>query len=56
MLKHKVKNNYIISQNNASDLSMPMLSDLEEVNKSISIVNKSFLTLGKPLRLENTLV
>jgi len=32
-----------------------MLSDLEEVKKSISIVNKSFLTLVKPLRLEQNI-
>jgi hypothetical protein len=33
-----------------------MLRDLEVVNKSLSIFNKSFLTLGKPLRLEHTFV
>lgn len=33
-----------------------MLRDLEVVNKSLSIVNKSFLTLGKPLRLEHMFV
>lgn len=33
-----------------------MLRDLEVVNTSLSNFNKSFLTLGKPLRLEHTFV
>lgn len=43
-----VKNNYILSQYNAADLSM--LSNFEVLKEKLSIVNKSFLTLGKPLR------
>jgi hypothetical protein len=31
-----------------------MLSDFEEFKKLLSVVNKSFVTIGKPLKLHNT--
>jgi hypothetical protein len=47
-----VNNNYIIAHYNAADL--PMLSDFEVLKQQLSIVNKSFVSLGKPLRYLNT--
>jgi hypothetical protein len=49
-----VKNNYILAHYNAADLSM--LSDFDEIKEKLSIVNKSFLTLGKPLEYKHTFV
>ena len=49
-----VKNNYIISHYNAADLSM--LSDFEVLKEKLSIVNKSFITLGKPLKWEGCFI
>lgn len=43
-----VKNTYIIAHYNVADLSM--LSDFEELKTKLSIVNNSFVSLGKPLR------
>jgi hypothetical protein len=47
-----VKNNFIIAHYNTTDLSM--LSDFEEIKKKLSIVNKSFVSLGKPLKFAHT--
>jgi hypothetical protein len=44
-----VKNFYIIAHYNAADL--PMLSDFEDIKLKVSIVNKSFITLGKPFNI-----
>lgn len=33
-----------------------MLNDWDVLKKSLSIVNKSFVSLGKPLRFEHTFV
>jgi hypothetical protein len=41
-----VRNTFVISHNNASEFSM--LQDFEELKNKISIVGKSFVTLGKP--------
>ena len=49
-----VKNNYILAHYNAADLSM--LDDFEDLKKNLSIVNKSFVSLGKPLRFESAFV
>lgn len=49
-----VKNNYICAHYNCADL--PMLNDFDEIKPKLSIVNKSFVTLGKPLRIYNSLV
>jgi hypothetical protein len=49
-----VRNNYIISHYNAADLSM--LSDFDVVKEKLSVVSKSFVTLGLPLRCEKTFV
>jgi hypothetical protein len=49
-----VKNNYVLAHYNAADLSM--LKDFEELKDKLSIVNKSFVSLGKPLRYEHTFV
>jgi hypothetical protein len=45
-----IKNIYISAHYNAADF--PMLSDFEEFKNDLNIVNKSFVTLGKPLRRE----
>jgi len=44
----KTKNYYIIAHLTPADLSL--LSDFEEVKEDLSIVNGSFVTLGKPLK------
>lgn len=49
-----VKNLYIVAHYNAADLSM--LSDFEELKIKLSIVNKSFVSLGKPLRYDHSFV
>lgn len=49
-----IKNTYVIAHYNAADLSM--LSDFDEFKHKLSIVNKSFLSLGKPLVFNNTQV
>lgn len=49
-----VKNTYICAHYNCADL--PMLSDFEELKTRLSIVNKSFVTLGKPLNFNDTFV
>lgn len=49
-----VKNMYIIAHNNASEFSM--LQDFEELKNKISIVGKCFVSLGKPLRCEQSFV
>jgi hypothetical protein len=46
----KIRNNYLIAHFNVADLSM--LSDFEEFKEGLDIVNKVFLTLKKPLRIE----
>ena len=46
-----VKNHYICSHYNPADLSM--LSDFNEFKSGLNIVNKSFVTLGKPLVVSN---
>lgn len=47
-----VKNLYICAHYSSADLSI--LSDLQEFKHDLNIVNKSFLTLGKPLKYECT--
>jgi hypothetical protein len=49
-----VRNNYIIAHYNAADL--PMLKDFDDLKKNLSVVNKSFVSLGKPLRFNHTFV
>lgn len=49
-----VKNNYIMAHYNTADLSM--LSDFDVLKDKLSIVGKSFVTLGKPLKFEHTFV
>jgi len=47
-----VKNFYIIAHYSAADI--PMLKDFDtELKLKLSIVNKSFVSLGKPLKFEN---
>lgn len=43
-----IKNNYLIAHYNAADLSM--LSDFDESKILLSVVGKSFLTLGLPIK------
>ena len=45
-----IKNQYICSHYNASDISI--LTDFSDYKKSVNIVAKSFVTLGKPLLVE----
>jgi hypothetical protein len=48
-----VNNTYIVGHYNAADL--PMLSDFDEKLKNkLSIVNKSFVSLGRALKIDNT--
>jgi hypothetical protein len=49
-----VTNLYICSHYNCSDL--PRLSDFEDFKRELSIVNKCFLTLARPLKIYNTAV
>ena len=44
----KTKNYYIIAHLTPADLSL--LSDFEEIKEELSIVNGSFVTIGKPLK------
>jgi len=48
------KNTYIIGHYNSADFSM--LSDFYEIKKTLNIVNKSFVTMGKPLKFNNSYV
>lgn len=48
---NKVRNQYVISHLTNADLSM--LNDFNELKESLDIVNKSFITLGKPLNFNN---
>jgi len=48
----RIRNSYFIAHLTNADLSM--LSDFEELKEQLDIVNKSFVTLGKPLNIENT--
>jgi len=43
----KIKNMYILAHNSQADLSM--LSDYNELKENLDIVNKSYVTRGKPL-------
>lgn len=47
-----IKNLYLIAHYNAADLAN--LTDFEDLKSKISIVNKSFVTLGKPLTVDGT--
>jgi hypothetical protein len=49
-----VKNIFVLGHYNAADLSM--LSDFHELKKQLSVVNKSFVSLGKPLRFKESFV
>jgi hypothetical protein len=46
-----MKNQYVCSHYNSADL--PMLSDFESIKNLMNVVNKSFVTIRKPLRLYN---
>jgi hypothetical protein len=48
----RIRNSYFIAHLTNADLSI--LSDFEELKPQLDIVNKSFVTLGKPLVIENT--
>jgi hypothetical protein len=48
---NRVRNNYIVAHLTAADLSM--LNDFDKIKDSLDIVNKSFVTLGKPLLIDN---
>jgi len=48
----KTRNNYLIAHLTNADLSM--MKDFEEIKENLDIVNKCFVTLGKPVVLENT--
>lgn len=47
-----VKNNYIIAHLTNADLSM--LGDFEDFKDSLDIVNRSFVTLGKPIKYNSS--
>jgi len=47
----KVRNNYLIGHYTAADLSI--LRDFEEMKENFDIVNKSFVTLSKPICVDN---
>lgn len=47
-----VRNNYLCAHYTAADLSM--LSDFNELKSELAIINKSFVTLGKPLKYESS--
>jgi hypothetical protein len=49
-----INNNFITGHYNAADL--PMLSDFDEIKDQLSIVAKSFVTLRKPIRFEESFV
>jgi hypothetical protein len=46
------KTNYFIGHLTQADLSL--LSDFEEIKENLHIVNKSFITLGKPFQFQNS--
>jgi len=48
----KIRNNYFIAHLTNADLSI--LNDFESFKDNLDIVNKSFVTLGKPMVLRNT--
>lgn len=48
---NRVRNNYVIAHLTNADLCM--LSDFDQLKESLDIVNKSFVTLGKPLQIDN---
>jgi hypothetical protein len=48
----KIRNNYFIAHLTNADLSM--LKDFDNLKEELEIVNKSFITLGKPIVMENT--
>lgn len=48
------KNAYLIGHYNSADLSL--LSGFEELKKSLSVIKKSFVTLGKPLKYDECFV
>jgi hypothetical protein len=50
----KVKNIYLIAHLTNADLSM--LKDFDEFKEQLDIVNSSFVTLGKPLLINNNRV
>jgi hypothetical protein len=49
-----VKNTFVMAHYNAADLSI--LSDFNDLKKQLSVVNKSFVSLGKPLRFKECFV
>lgn len=48
----KIRNNYFIAHLTNADLSM--MNDFETFKEELDIVNKSFVTLGKPVVIQNT--
>jgi len=46
----KTRNNYLIAHLTNADLSM--MKDFDEIKENLDIVNKCFVTLGKPVVLE----
>ena len=48
------KNVFVLAHYNAADFSI--LSDFNELKKKLSVVNKSFVSLGKPLKFEESFV
>jgi hypothetical protein len=50
----KIKNNYMIAHLTAADLSM--FSDFDKFKNQLDIVNKCFITLGKPMNYANSRV
>jgi len=49
-----VRNNFVCGHYSPADLSI--MGDFHEFKKDLQIINKSFLTLGKPLQFDNTCV
>jgi hypothetical protein len=48
----KIRNNYFVAHLTNADLSM--MNDFDLLKEELNIVQKSFITLGKPLRMYNT--
>ena len=48
------KNVFVLAHYNAADFSL--LSDFNELKKKLSVVNKSFVSLGKPLKFDGSYV
>jgi hypothetical protein len=48
---NRIRNNYVIAHLTNADLSM--LNDFEELKEHLDIVNRSFVTLGKPLQMKD---